>query len=206
MAEEKKRVCDLTRPYYSAAEQLTTRRGDTHAPHSLAEVKDRTVGTLPGSLAERILNREGAKVKTYEGGQDEIYADLRLGRTDAVLLDNPVTLYYGGIDPDLEIQPGSFGEVRYAAAVRKGEDDLREALDKALEELAREGTLRQLYERWGLWNAETAQLLGDTDAQLARRARAVRIVAGLGGQDAALPAPGARSATRPRSPCSCTGR
>ena len=34
-------------------------------------------------LAERILRREGAQVKTYEGGQDEIYADLRLGRTAA---------------------------------------------------------------------------------------------------------------------------
>ncbi|HEX5746181.1 MAG TPA: ABC transporter permease subunit [Archangium sp.] len=29
--------------------------------------------------------------------------------------------------------------------------------------LARDGTLRRIYERWGLWNAETAQLLGDAD-------------------------------------------
>ncbi|WP_395843769.1 ABC transporter substrate-binding protein/permease [Cystobacter fuscus] len=161
--EEKKRVCLLTRPYYAAAERLTVRRGDARAPHSLAELKGRAVGTLPGSLAERILVREGAQVKTYEGGQDDIYRDLKLGRTDGVLLDEPITQYYGAVEPELDVVPGGFGEVRYAAAVRLGEESLRDALDTALEELAREGTLRALYERWGLWNAETAALLGDPD-------------------------------------------
>lgn len=163
VAEEKKRVCELTRPYYVAAERLTVRRGDPRAPLSLAQAKGRPVGTLPGSLAERILSHAGAVPKTYEGGQDEIYTDLKLGRTDAVLLDDPITRYYGTINPELEMVPGAFGEVRYAIAVRKDEDDLREALDAALEELRREGTLRAIYERWGLWNAETAALLGDPD-------------------------------------------
>jgi polar amino acid transport system substrate-binding protein len=80
-----------------------------------------------------------------------------------VLLDEPITRYYGAIDPELEVVPGSFGEVRYALAVRKDEDDLREAIDAALAELGREGTLRAIYERWGLWNTETARLLRDPD-------------------------------------------
>ena len=58
-------------------------------------------GTLPASLAERILRRAGAEVKTYDGGQNDIYDDLRIGRTDAVLLDDPITLYYGAVDPAL---------------------------------------------------------------------------------------------------------
>jgi polar amino acid transport system substrate-binding protein len=56
---------------------------------------------------------------------------------------------------------GAFGEVRYAVAVKQGDTELREALDRALDELARDGSLRKIYERWGLWNAETARLLGD---------------------------------------------
>jgi polar amino acid transport system substrate-binding protein len=163
VAEEKKRICDLSRPYYVAAEKLTVRRGDKNAPHTLTQARGRPVGTLPGSLAERILRREGAFAKAYEGGQEEIYQDLKLGRTDAVLLDEPATRYYGAIEPELEVVPGVFGEVRYAVAVRKGEDSLREAIDTALVELAREGTLRAIYERWGLWNQETAELLGDPD-------------------------------------------
>ncbi|MBM7111934.1 ABC transporter substrate-binding protein/permease [Archangium primigenium] len=163
VAEEKKRVCLLTRPYYAAAERLTVRRGDKNAPHALGELKGRPVGTLPGTLAERVLRREGADVKTYDGGQDDIYADLKLGRTDAVLLDDPITQYYGAIEPELEVVPGTFGHVDYAVAVRLGDEPLREALNQALEALAREGELRRIYERWGLWNAPTAELLGDPD-------------------------------------------
>jgi polar amino acid transport system substrate-binding protein len=158
--DEKKRICQLSRAYYVAPEQLTVRRGDASAPRTLAALAGRRVGTLPNCLAERILRRAGADVRTYESGQDAIYADLKLGRTDAVLLDAPATLYYGAIEPSLAVVDGDFGEVRYAVAVRLGDDTLLAAVDGAIDALARDGTLRRIYERWGLWNAETAALLG----------------------------------------------
>jgi polar amino acid transport system substrate-binding protein len=160
-SDEKRRVCLLSRPYYVAPEQLTVRRGDANAPRTLEALRGRRVGTLPSSLAEQIAKRAGAEVRTYDSGQDAIYADLKLGRTDAVLLDEPVTRYYGEIEPDLEVVPGDFGEVRYAIAVRLGDEKLRAALDGALEALTHDGTLRAIYERWGLWNMKTAALLGD---------------------------------------------
>ena len=53
------------------------RRGDAHgAAHARGAPRPRPVGTLPGSLAERILQRAGADVQTYDGGQNEIYDDL----------------------------------------------------------------------------------------------------------------------------------
>ena len=160
-APEKERVCRLSRPYYAAAERLTVRRDDAGAPTDLGALRGRPVGTLPSSLAERILARAGAVVRTYEGGQNEIYADLALGRTDAVLLDAPITRYYAEIDPRFRVVDGAFGEVRYAVAMRRDDAALAAAIDDALGTLARRGVLRGIYERWGLWNAETATLLGD---------------------------------------------
>lgn len=159
---EKERVCHLSRPYYAAPERLTVRRDDAGAARTLADLRGRPAGTLPGSLAERILAGAGATVRTYEGGQNEIYADLALGRTDAVLLDEPITRYYAEIDPALRVVDGAFGEVRYAIALPRGDTTLAAAVDDALAALARDGTLRAIYERWGLWNPETAALLGDT--------------------------------------------
>ena len=173
VAEEKQRVCALTRPYYVAPERLTVRRGDAAAPRALTALRGRRVGTLPGSLAERILQRAGAEVRTYDGGQNEIYADLLLGRTDAVLLDSPISLYYGEIEPGLETIAGDFGEVRYAIAVPLGDEALRATLDTALTHLADAGRLRATYERWGLWNAETAALLGDPHGENAGVAEAL---------------------------------
>ncbi|MFT3769443.1 MAG: ABC transporter substrate-binding protein/permease [Minicystis sp.] len=160
VAEEKRRACELSHPYYAAAERLTVRRGDKGAPRTLEALRGRRVGTLPNSLAQRILERAGAEVKTYEGGQNDIYDDLRIGRTDAVLLDDPITRYYGAIDPALEVVNGAFGEIRYAVAVRKDDGAMVEAVNHALDELTADGTLARIYARWGLWNEETARLLG----------------------------------------------
>ncbi|MBI3185323.1 MAG: ABC transporter permease subunit [Myxococcales bacterium] len=165
VAEEKRRVASLSRPYYVASEQLTVRKGDSSAPRDFASLRGKKVGTLPGSLAERILQRAGAEARAYDGGQNEIYEDLRLGRLDAVLLDAPVAMYYGELDEAFEAAPGSFGEVSYAVAVRPGEQALLRKLDQTLEEMAKDGTLRRIYERWGLWNEQTARLLEDRQAE-----------------------------------------
>jgi polar amino acid transport system substrate-binding protein len=149
VAEEKKRVALLSRPYFTAAEKLTVRKGDGGAPRGLGALKGRKVGTLPGSLAERIARGAGAEVKTYDGGQDDIYSDLKLGRTDAVLLDAPVALYYGE-DPELEEVPGDFGKVQYAVAVKLGDDALLGRINGALESLQTDGSLARIYARWGL--------------------------------------------------------
>jgi len=161
VTEEKRRVCLLSRPYYVALELLTVRRGDSGAPRSQDALRGRRVGTLPNSVAERILERAGAQPRTYEGGQNEIYDDLRIGRTDAVLLDSAITRYYAEIEPDLQVLDQPIGEVQYAAAVRLGDAELRDAVDRALADLAQDGSLRRIYERWGLWNPPTAALIGD---------------------------------------------
>ncbi|HRI66957.1 MAG TPA: ABC transporter substrate-binding protein/permease [Polyangium sp.] len=160
VAEEKRRVVDFSRPYYISGERLTIRKGDTHAPRTLEATKGRKVGTLPSSVAERLLQRAGADVRTYEGGQNEVYDDLKIGRLDAVLMDDPATLYYAAIEPAFEIINESFGEASYAVILPKDDHQTRDTVDKAIEELARDGTLGKIYARWGLWNDATAKLLG----------------------------------------------
>ena len=162
VADEKLRVVALSRPYFAAAEVLTLRRG-APGPRTLAEFPGRKIGTLPGSMAERIAQRAGADVRTYEGGQDEIYDDLKLGRLDGVLLDAPVAHYYADLEPGFESVPGDFGSVQYAIALRPADVALRAQVDAALEALQRDGTLRALYERWGVWSPETARLFGDAE-------------------------------------------
>ncbi len=161
VAAEKKRVVELSRPYFATAEVLTIRKGQANAPRTLEGLAGRTVGTLPGSMAARIAERAGADVRTYDGGQDEIYADLKLGRIDAVLLDEPVAHYYGDLEPGFESIRSGFGTVEYAIAVRLDDTVLLGQVNSALESLQRDGSLRKLYEKWGVWSPETAKLFGD---------------------------------------------
>ncbi len=165
VADEKKRVVRLSRPYFASAEVLTVRRTDAAAPRTLEALKGRKVGTLPGSLAERIAQRFEADVRTYEGGQDEIYDDLKLGRTDAVLLDETIAHYYGELDDTFETVRGDFGVVEYAIAVRLDDEARLETVNQALGALQADGSLRALYERWGLWTPAVAKLFGDVDLE-----------------------------------------
>lgn len=165
VAEEKRRIVLLSRPYFAAGEVLTVRRGDVKAPRDVASLKGRRIGTLPGSMAARILERAEADVRTYEGGANEIYDDLKAGRLDGVLLDEPIARYYGDIESDFERVPGTFGEVQYAVAFRFDDHTLLAQVNAALEAMEKDGSLRALYEKWGVWSAETARLFGDTRAQ-----------------------------------------
>ena len=163
-AEEKRRIVGLSIPYFAAEEVLTFKKGNASAPKTLAALQGKKVGTLPGSLAERIALRAGADVRTYEGGQDEIYDDLKLGRTDAVLLDETIAHYYADIDPVLETIHGDFGAVNYAVAVAQNDERLP-AINAAIESMRTDGTLRAIYERWGLWTPSNAKLF-NTDASV----------------------------------------
>ena len=156
---DRERAYGLTRPYWAGPERLTVRSGDTHAPSTLADLRGRPVGTLPGTLAERMLRAAGADVRTYDGGQEDPYRDLLLGRTDAVLLEAPVSLYYGEL-PGLRTLPASMGETRYAVVTRRGDAALQAQLDAALAALIADGTLPRILARWGLWTEETARVLG----------------------------------------------
>src|SRR5262249_47047657 len=148
ITEDRRRAYGLTRPYWAGPERLTVRRGDPHAPRTLEDLRGRPVGTLPRTLAGPLLRAVGAGGRTSDGGQEDPSRDLGLGRTDAVLLETPVALYYGEL-PGLETLPGGLGETRYAVVTRRGDEALRAELDAALAALIADGTLPRILARWG---------------------------------------------------------
>lgn len=148
---------DFTIPYYATAEQLSVR---VESPDlaSLAELQGKRAGTLKYSLAERVLRGvPGIDVRTYDG-QINVYEDLANGRLDAVLMDWPIALYYSNPNPKLKLTGPPIEALQYGIGVRKSDAALRAELDAALRRLASSGELQRIYEKWGLWNSQTASL------------------------------------------------
>src|SRR5437016_453345 len=138
----------LSRPYFNFAEQLVVRRGSTL--RSLDALRGHRVGTLASSLAHQILRgRPGIEIVLY-GGQEEPYRDLELHRTDAVLLDSIIATRYGLSKPDLELADADVARGTYVVGLRKGDGDLRDAVDAALSQMESSGELARIYERWHL--------------------------------------------------------
>lgn len=146
----------FSRPYYVFTETLVVRRGDRGA-ETLGDLRGRRVGTLEASLAFDLLSAvPGLEVVRYEG-VEEPYLDLERRRLDAVLLDNIIAARYGLPRPTLAAA-GTFGEGSYAIAVRPSDPGLLTAVDGALAGVMETGELRQILERWQLWDERQARL------------------------------------------------
>jgi polar amino acid transport system substrate-binding protein len=144
----------LSRPYYVYAETLAVKRG---APYkSLADLRGKKVGTLSQTYAENLLTQNGAVPKGYPGDA-EPYDDLGLGRVDAVLLDNVVANRYGCKKPEIECLPDEVARGTYVLGMRKHDAALKQAIDTALDGMAKDGTLERILTQWGLWDARQTQ-------------------------------------------------
>jgi polar amino acid transport system substrate-binding protein len=155
---DRQAVIDFSTPYYYTFEQLTVRR-DNNDITGMANLSGRKVGTLKASLAERILEKAGdINVKVYD---DEVaaYSDLVDGRTDAVLLDYPIALYYAAPNPALKLVGEPIGRVRYGIAMRKGDTELVNQVNRALQNIIDSGELRAILARWNLWTPAMANEL-----------------------------------------------
>lgn len=150
----------FSRPYYVYSEQLVVRKEETGI-RGIRDLKGKKAGTLSGAVAKDILDGiGGVEVRVYSG-QVEPYEDLALGRLDAVLLDLPIAAYYGKPNPRLKYAGQPVGEGFYGIAVRKGDGELKEALDGVVDKLLRTGELKRIYEKWDIWNESQEKLFNN---------------------------------------------
>jgi polar amino acid transport system substrate-binding protein len=160
ITDDRKQEINFTIPYYATSEQLSV-RNSTNTINSLADLKGKIVGTLKNTLVQRILEKEGGfEVRTYEG-QVNAYEDLANGRLDAVLMDWPIAIYCHKQVEGLKFVGDPIGQMQYGIAVRKEDAALLKQLNDALLELVKNGELKRIYEKWGLWNKETESLFAD---------------------------------------------
>ncbi|MHB8061804.1 MAG: substrate-binding periplasmic protein, partial [Ruminiclostridium sp.] len=79
----------------------------------------------------------------------EALSELKIGRVDALVTDLVVAKYFVAKDPDsYVIVNTTLPKEPIAVACKKANTELSEKLDKALEELMEDGTLKKISEKW----------------------------------------------------------
>ncbi|WP_373558636.1 MULTISPECIES: ABC transporter substrate-binding protein [Burkholderia] len=149
---------DFTVPLYLTPAQLVARKGSTLRPTPEA-LAGHSVGVLQGSIQEQYAKQMWApkhvSVQSYQT-QDEVYADLVMGRIDATFVDaTAASLGFlskpSGKDFAFAGNPVNDAKIigtGVGIAVRKGDHSLREALNGAFAELKRNGTYQQLLKKY----------------------------------------------------------
>lgn len=157
ITEDRARVVRFSRPYYITAQVIAVRR-EVEDVSRLEDLEGKRVGSLAGSLAQRMLAEADFPLQVVTYGEEiHAYQDLAWGRLDAVFLDEPIAIYYAKTNPRLKIVGEPIGRMEYGVAVRLEDGKLAEQIDRALAAMIQDGSLRRILERWGLWNQLTAQ-------------------------------------------------
>ena len=147
----------MSRPYFAFGQQLVT-RADHIQPLHLADLGSGSVGVLSGSSSFRLASAQpGLQVRVYDDNVN-YFRDLELGRLDAVLTDTPIAQVNLAGNAKLRVAGPPFEFGHYAVGLRAGDTNLLNRINAAIEALLLDGTLEQVYRRYGLWNAEQAAL------------------------------------------------
>jgi polar amino acid transport system substrate-binding protein len=150
-----------TVPYYQFREVLSVRNADAARFRSLADLRGHRVGTLAGTIAYDILvgaERDLGIIAVSYDDDVHPYADLMLGRLDAVLLDNVLAERRRRTMPGFSTQPDAVAVSHYIGVMAPENGPLRDRVSEILKQAMRDGRLEAIFRKWGVWNDDQPAL------------------------------------------------
>ena len=150
VTDERSKTYDFTTPYGYIHTALAVKK-DNDTITSFEDLKGKTTANSLASTYMELAESYGATVQGIDTLEETIQL-LTAGRIDATL-NADVSFYdYLNVHPDADFKIVALTEEASHVAIplRKGEEtaSLREAIDKAIEELRAEGTLTELSEKY----------------------------------------------------------
>lgn len=155
---EREQKVDFTKPYYSALpEALVVQSSDATAYGTLADLKGMPVGAQKGSIQLALLQRIGgfSEIKIYDN-QKDAWEAVASGQIRATITPGVETRYAAktGALPQgarvVDTYQSASRRPRAAFAVRKGNRELLEKINAALATLGANGTLKSIFNKYGL--------------------------------------------------------
>ena len=148
ISPERADAYEFSEPYTVSPGVVVVRAGDTSIS-SLADLRGKTTAQSLSSNWYTLVQDNGAKVEAVEGWAQAV-ALLDQGRVDATVNDKLTYLDYMRQTPDapLAVAVQTEDAALSAFAFAKGNTELRDAVDQALQELRADGTLAGISEKY----------------------------------------------------------
>lgn len=155
ITDERKKKVSFTN-YYLGNRQIIVTLAKTNI-NSKADLKSKKVGTQNGSSSLDAINKEPKIVASFSEGQpvlfdtnNEAFMDLEAGRCDAIVVDEILARYYikqRGCEK-YKVLNENFGEEEYSVGVRKNDVQLLSDLNKAMDDMKKDGTANEICQKW----------------------------------------------------------
>lgn len=149
VTEERQKTIAFTNPYYRSGSQVFVAEDNTTIK-SKDDLKGKRIGVVKASnyldWAKKLTDAD--KITTYDSDITALL-DLPTGRLDAVITDQVVGLRFmkegGGKVKDVG-EPLSYDE--QAIGVRKEDRETLDKINKALDEIVKDGTYEKISQKW----------------------------------------------------------
>jgi polar amino acid transport system substrate-binding protein len=151
ITDERKEKVLFTKPYLKN-DQVVVTLTDSEITE-LADLEGKVVGLQSLSSAADALNANPIvdKIKEVTEFSDNVMAlsDLKSGRLDAVVIDEIVINYYMTKEnQDFTVLEEALAPEEYGVGVQKGNEELLEKLQAALDEMNEDGTAAEISQKW----------------------------------------------------------
>jgi polar amino acid transport system substrate-binding protein len=151
ITEERKETMDFSVPYINAGQILVVPQA-TSGVSTLTDLKGKSVGAQIGTTGSFEVEKvSGVELRTY----DEIglaFEDLANGRIAAVVADTPVAADFALMNPNykgkMKIVGEPFTEEYYGVAVKKGNKEILDAINKGFNAVLDTDTYAKIEDEW----------------------------------------------------------
>ena len=153
VTEERQAVMDFSNSYANGVQVVIVKEGspiqtvDDLANANMIGCQMGTTGYIYCSDTPENGGFGEDHVTPYDDGAAAVQA-LMNGQIDAVVIDNMPAQEYVAANPGLKILDGEFTNEDYAIGVAKGNTELLNAINGALEELQADGTLQSIVDKY----------------------------------------------------------
>lgn len=144
---EREKVVDFSKVYYNAEQIILVRAEDKDKFKSMDDIKKATVGVQTASIQEDLAKKQaaGANIKSI-GKITDLIMQIKGKKIDAVFMESPVATGYVKKNPDLvisSVKPQA-DQAGSAIAVKKGNKEFVDQINKTLDRLMNDKTLDKL--------------------------------------------------------------
>jgi len=152
--DERKKEVDFVE-YFTAGSGILVKEGNPKDIESVEDLCGKKVAIQVGTVQIEEAEEQNQKcaqkidVQTFEQNTDTITA-VSSGRADAALMDFPVAGYGAAQVDGTEVVGEQYNTGNYGIAVRKNDNAVRDALEKALDAMREGGQYDDILEYWGL--------------------------------------------------------
>lgn len=137
---ERKESVDFSVSYYTATQVMIVKEDSDIAKAS--DMADKKICVIQGYTGETCVNEMGYPYEAFKKGTEAIM-ELVNGKCDVVVLDSATAKKYVSDNKGLKIVEDSeaFENEEYAIAVKKGNTELLDMINKAVSEMLADGTI-----------------------------------------------------------------